>query len=36
MEDFEVRQRSLDGGDPEGQLTFDGDVVREEVDDGAD
>lgn len=27
---FAIRQRSIDGGRPEGQLTLDGDVVRDE------
>lgn len=30
---FGVRQRSLTGGQPDGQVTLDGDVVREGVDD---
>jgi len=30
---FDVRQRSLTGGQPDGQVTLDGDVVREGVDD---
>jgi len=30
---FEVRQRSLTGEDPDGQVTLGGDVIREGVDD---
>lgn len=29
--DFEVRQRSLDGGRPDGQVTLNGELLREEV-----
>lgn len=28
-DDFEVRQRALDGSTPDGQVTLDGDVVRD-------
>lgn len=30
MSEFTIRQRGLDGEDPDGQVTLGGDVVREE------
>jgi len=30
MSEFNVTQQALDGGSPDGQVTLDGDIVREE------